>query len=156
MLSNPVISSDMCNEMIQWFSERDDSVAIKVCGIVSNGGLRVAAVGGQLLERLAGHHHCAGTLPGGQLFGLLACLHHCADYYLLYQQLSLTEVYEQQQLARPRGKSDTQLCQKATGMVKFATGVVTCVQLGWTWGMLKLLSKASWTLRARSERVLKW
>ena len=40
-----------------------------------------AAVGGQLLERLAGHHHCAGTLPGGQLFGLLAGLHHCADYY---------------------------------------------------------------------------
>ena len=38
--------------------------------------------------------------------------------------LSLAEVYEQQQLARPRSKSDTQLCQKAMGVVKFATGVV--------------------------------
>ena len=43
---------------------------------------------------------------------------------MLYQQLSLTEVYEQQQLAIPQGKSDTKLCQKATGLVKFATGVV--------------------------------
>ena len=34
------------------------------------------------------------------------------------------EVYGLQQLARPRGKSDTQLCQKAMGGVKFATGVV--------------------------------
>ena len=73
-------SSDMCNEVIQLFSERDDSV----CGIVSYGGLRAAAVGGQLLERLAGYHHCAGTQPGGQLLGLLACRHQCADYHLLY------------------------------------------------------------------------
>ena len=34
------------------------------------------------------------------------------------------EVYEQQQLVRPRSKSDTQLCQGATGVVKFVTGVV--------------------------------
>ena len=71
-----------------------------------------------------GHHHYAGALPGGQLLRLLACRHHCADYHLLYQQLSFTEVYEQQQLARPRSKSDTQLCQGATRVVKFATGVV--------------------------------
>ena len=42
-----------------------------------------AAVGGQLLERLAVHHHCAGSLPGGQLLGLLACRHHCADYHFI-------------------------------------------------------------------------
>ena len=73
-------SSDMGNEMIQWFSERDDSATIK------------------------------------------------------FVVLSFTEVYEQQQLARPRGKSDTQLCQKAmvgvkstTGVVKFATGLVKSV-----------------------------
>ena len=35
------------------------------------------------------------------------------------------EVYEQQELARSRGKNDTQLCQKATGVVKFAMGVVS-------------------------------
>ena len=81
----------MCNEMIQLFSERDDSVAIKFV-VLSYGGLQAAAVGGQLLERLAGYHHCAGTQPGGQLLGLLACRHQCADYHLLYQQLSLTEV----------------------------------------------------------------
>ena len=39
--------------------------------------------------------------------------------------LCLTKVYEQQQLARSRGKNDTQLCQKATGVVKFAMGVVS-------------------------------
>ena len=61
----------MCSEMIQLFSERDDSVAIK------------------------------------------------------FVVLCLTKVYEQQQLARSRGKNDTQLCQKATGVVKFAMGVVS-------------------------------
>ena len=57
---------------------------LAVSAVVSYGGLQAAAVGGQLLERLAGYHHCAGTQPGGQLLGLLACRHQCADYHLLY------------------------------------------------------------------------